>query len=560
MALSGSLTTNKYNGDRYYKLTWSATQSIPKNTSTLKWTLSAESESFYADNWYAERTLKLTIDGSVVYSKTDRVERLDGVVATGTKDLAHKTDGSKGFSVSIEAAVYGSSVNVTGSKSFTLDNIPRYAKITTFKLASLTETTATFTWGADAECDKLYYSLNGGSWVSVTGGNPTFTISGLDYYTGYSVKIRVRRKDSQLTTDSDAISIRTYDYPHCIDSPSFYIGDPLTLKFFNPLKREITFNIIANGVQLSYDWTVSGETYEGIYAEDVKTQLYNSIPNAQDGEYQVKVTYGNSVRIRASGNRYTTKTEECRPIFNNVTYRDSNANTVNVTGNNQVLVKGYSNLVAVISADNKMVAVKGATPINYAATIDARTCWADYSPNDVEMNIGAINTAGVNRMSVVAYDSRSSMAIVHKDITVIDYAKPIVYADIKRLNNFENQTTLKISGSYSPVIVNGVAKNWVSQVFYRYREKGGAWSGNIEVTTHGKENYGYYCDDVILSLDNSKAWEFEIIAKDNIDPCTLSAEVGVGQAIFFISSNQKACYINGQKIIMYDVVDTWGGW
>lgn len=126
MALKGTLTTNKYDGARYYKLSWTATQDIASNTSTIKWTLSAESS-----GWWAERTLKLTIAGKEVYSKTERVERWDGTIKSGSLTVTHDSKGEKTFSIKLEAAVYGSSVNLKGSGEFTLDPIPRQATILT---------------------------------------------------------------------------------------------------------------------------------------------------------------------------------------------------------------------------------------------------------------------------------------------------------------------------------------------------------------------------------------------------------------------------------------------
>lgn len=121
MALGGTITTNDYNG-RYYQLTWTAQQSIPNNTSTISWTIKCAGGQ--AD-WYAERTLKAVINGTTVYSKETRVERYPGTVATGTLTIGHAADGTKSFSASLQVAVYRTSVNLTGSGSFTLDTIAR---------------------------------------------------------------------------------------------------------------------------------------------------------------------------------------------------------------------------------------------------------------------------------------------------------------------------------------------------------------------------------------------------------------------------------------------------
>lgn len=127
MATSGSITTSKYQG-RYYKLAWERTSySIANNTSTIKWTLSAHGGS---SSWYAERTLKAVINGKTVFSKTARKERYTGTIDTGTLTIAHNSDGTKTFSMSLKAAVYTSSVNCTGSGNQTLTAIPRQANLT----------------------------------------------------------------------------------------------------------------------------------------------------------------------------------------------------------------------------------------------------------------------------------------------------------------------------------------------------------------------------------------------------------------------------------------------
>ena len=126
MSLSGSFKTNSYDG-RYYKLSWKATQDISKNQSKISWTLEALGQS---GSYYAERTLILKLAGKTLINKTDRVERYDGVVKTGSFTLSHGDDGTKSFSGSLKVAVYTSSVNCTGSEKFTLNTIPRQATIT----------------------------------------------------------------------------------------------------------------------------------------------------------------------------------------------------------------------------------------------------------------------------------------------------------------------------------------------------------------------------------------------------------------------------------------------
>ena len=125
MALSGSVSTNGCPDEgegRYYTLSWTATQSIANNTSTISWTLSTAGG---YSSWMTERTVYVDIDGERVFSKTEAVDRYRGTIATGTKSISHNSDGTRSFSVSLGAAIYYASVQCTGSQTFTLDTIAR---------------------------------------------------------------------------------------------------------------------------------------------------------------------------------------------------------------------------------------------------------------------------------------------------------------------------------------------------------------------------------------------------------------------------------------------------
>lgn len=124
MASSGSLNTSGYEG-RYLTLSWSEkSQSVSANTTTISWTLKGAG-SAQAD-WYMAGNFKVVIAGTTVYSSESRIKLFNGtVVASGSLTLTHNADGSKSFSASAEAGIYTYAVNCTGSKTFTLDTIPR---------------------------------------------------------------------------------------------------------------------------------------------------------------------------------------------------------------------------------------------------------------------------------------------------------------------------------------------------------------------------------------------------------------------------------------------------
>lgn len=562
MANSGSFNTNKINvsstvGDRYLTFSWSVKeQDIANNKTTISWTLKgAGGNSKY---YYMAGNFKVVINGDTVYSSTTRIELYgDTVVAKGEKTITHSSDGSKSFKASAEAGIYNVAVNSTGNDTFDLPDIPRYAT-SKQSLNSKTETSIKIDWSSDSTIDYIWYSKdNGSNWtgINVTDGKSgSYTISGLSANTTYKIKTRVRRKDSQLTTDSSALSVTTYDYPYCTDSPNFVLGDALTLKFYNPLGRTFKFYIIGNGTQIDVEYTSSGTTYTGVNSTATSVPyLYNTIPNAKSGKYQVKVVYGTSTKTRNNGNTYSIVEKDCYPTFTTFTYKDTNTTVTNITGNDQLLVRGKSNLSVYISSANKMVAKNGATPKRYNINIDTISNNKNYATTDITIPVGVVSASGTKRLSVRAYDSRELSTLAYKDITVLDYKDPVINVSLKRYNNFEAQTTLKVSGTYSRLTINNVDKNTITDVSYRYREKGGDWSGWSPLTTtlsSGK----FTCSDVLFTLDNQKAFEFEIKATDKLSAPSVKATVDIGQAVFFVSSNMRKAYVNGEEVATNDNV------
>ena len=267
---------------------------------------------------------------------------------------------------------------------------------------------------------------------------------------------------------------------------------------------------------------------------------------SMNGNTELSFSYLNRTMTIVNGN----------PTFSNFTYKDINTTVTNVIGTDQALVKGVSTLQATVSSDNKMVTQKNATPKNYVATIDDINMSKDYSTSDIVFDLGKIKTVGTKRLNIRAYDSRNNSTLVYKDITVYDYEAPVLNITSTRLNNFEDQTTLTIEGSFSSLKINDVEKNALQSVKYRYREASGEWNDYVELTPTVDGNK-FTCQDVILSLDNTNAYEFEVVATDKLSSTTRNSSVDVGQSIFMISSNKKAVYINGQEVLMYDVVDEW---
>lgn len=159
MAKSGSITTNESHG-RSVKLSWSlSSQSVENNQSTLSWSITGAGS---ASGWVMTGGFKAIINGTAVYStSTDtRIQLYNGTsVASGTTKITHNADGTKSFSLSIEAGVYTYAVSVTASGTHTLDTIPRASTVSATNTNLNSASTITITRASSSFTHTLTYSF-----------------------------------------------------------------------------------------------------------------------------------------------------------------------------------------------------------------------------------------------------------------------------------------------------------------------------------------------------------------------------------------------------------------
>lgn len=132
MALSGTFYTNYYNSNIRLKLSWTGTQNVANNTTKISWTLTSNGGS--SGSWWMSGPVTVKIGSTTVLNTTSRFKMYGGGAykKTGNVTITHKNDGSQSVAMSVKAAIYSSSVNCTGSNTYTLDKIDRYALLTWF--------------------------------------------------------------------------------------------------------------------------------------------------------------------------------------------------------------------------------------------------------------------------------------------------------------------------------------------------------------------------------------------------------------------------------------------
>ena len=502
---SGSVSTTKYES-RYLKLNWSVdSTNISENYKKISWSIvGAGGTDGY---WYNAGNFKAVIDGKTVYSSSDRIKLYKGtVVASGYTNIYHDAEGNKTFTASIEAGIYTVAVNCKGSGTFELPTIPRYAT-SNQSLNSKTETTITMNWSSDSTIDYLWYSTDWGTnWIAVGSVNATsgtYTINkntntggSLSANTTYNVMTKVRRKDSQLTTNSSKLSVTTYDYPYCTESPDFTIGNALTISLYNPLGRSVTIKGVAksNNTSIFGATNVTGTSAKGFNDSGSVTSQYSSIPNAKSGTYKVEVTYGSITKTRDNGNTYSIKGTET-PTAGSITYADTNTTVTAITGNNQHIVQNYSNLkVTYTAATGK----NSATIKSYSFVLNGVTKTSTAAGGTIDF--GKINSASNLTLTMTVTDSRGLTTSATKTITILPHNAPTAIVTLERLNNYEDETYLTVDGAIASVN----SKNKMT-VTYRYKQSGGSYNSFVTIGDNVKQT---------LSLDKNNVYIFNIVITD----------------------------------------------
>lgn len=497
-------------GNLLGQISWSSTANTSANTSSVTATLYVKKSSATTEPTSGTWTGQLKVGGS---TKTISTSKSVGQSWTSLGSLSvtvsHNSDGSGTCSISGKATgPSGTSLGnntVSGSKTVTLDTIPRYASVTQ-TVSSMTETTVAIKWTSDSTVDYIWYSTNNGSsWTGINvadGKTGTYTISSLTANTTYQVKTRVRNKQSQLTTDSSALSVTTYNYPYATSMPDFTIGENPTIRFYNPLERVFTMQLYGNGVFIDEWEGNAGTSMSGFANPDVVEALYNSIPNASSATYQIRCVYGGQTQSR-NGGTYTVNTSVCKPTLGTASYYDAVTRVVNITGNNQKIVQNQSWVHYTLT--------------DVAATNGASVSAVDVVVNGVEVHLSqsgttwsggggtsysAINSATNVTAKFVVTDSRGVTASKNMTVQMVAWKKPTAIITMERQNNYYTETDITADADYTVIGTNALVLQ------FRTRKKGassyGSWTNLQDNVTS------------TFNADNAYAWDVQVRVYDSI--------------------------------------------
>lgn len=542
-----------------FGLSWSSTPNTSTNTSTLNASIWF-STSNTSKKWdtVATRSMHIYIYvNGQEYSMNKVEKRIDCdpypsnpyTIYSASCTINHNSNGTPP-TVEIQAYAngtassggtnYGPGKSYVDKTAITLDTIPRYANFTSFNVNKRDETSLNVTWGANANCDYAWYRIrqSGGSYGNWIGGVGTnFNITGLSANTTYVVQVRIRRQDSQLTTDSGDGRQTTYDYPSISSTPNFIIGDPLTIGIYNPLGRTVAVYLKDPLGNETTAKETSGTSVGDYTEETYKDFLYNGIPNSPDGQYSVRLVCPMFSRdTTVLGGTYTVRGDET-PTFTDFTYNDINPTTVALSGStaaNPIIINGYSTVQATVSVANKATGNKYANMDKYVLSDGSNSAEALYS-DDSTVNISLTNFSG-SEISLAAVDKRKLSTIVVKAGNIKNYTIPVINnLTVSRNDGGIGQVCyMSFNGTWWNDTFGSVS-NSITDVSYYYKETTQdeeQWvKGDTVITPTTNDNY-FSASDIQIDgpLENGgfkqdTAYNIKIVVTDKLDESTSFEEV-----------------------------------
>ncbi|MEI3355776.1 MAG: hypothetical protein V8R81_01595 [Clostridia bacterium] len=571
MATSGSVETNRIAATSrkwYWQLIWSSSYS--GNTATVNWEIYARCEGGTSGStWVANYGFGGNVNGQNL-SFSGRFYK-DARVASGSFQIG----GGNSFSASITAHPYSGSHTSSGNWSWTMDNKVVTPTVTCSVTRGLNTIGASMSVTNDGRASIVdrYIDLFTDSGCSnkvgtISGASGTFT--GLEPNKTYYA--RANASNGTYRGYSSVKTVSTYDIARLTEAPDVNIGSAHTIKWTNPSGATISLALYkTDGKTLVYNVGNIAGTSKSV--TPTASEIYKLIPNT----ISIKLRY---IITTTANNKSYTNYKECtfsvtnsNPTFSNFTYADTNSKTLALTGNNQIVIKGYSNVKGIVSVSNKAVAKNSATMAKYRLVIGESQKEANYS-SDAEVGITIAN-ANNNVFNMYAIDSRGYSTL--KTISPSTYK---TYSDINVKSAVaerqENGISSNVILSFNGDIWNnsfGNVNNEITSCVYRYKKTtSNTWiTGKTDImpVVNGQsysKSVSIKGDLEAEGFDIRSSYNLQIIIKDKLSSYTYETLIGTGTPGIAITADGIAffnmydeslggavqitgdLYVNGKKI------------
>lgn len=317
----------------------------------------------------------------------------------------------------------------------------------------------------------------------------SFTLShNADGARSITLQGKVSLPNTSLGGDYQSFSVTLPTIPRTstCNAPNLTIGDNLTISISRASTSFVHTLIFAFGgvEQALYNVGASGT----FALSNIASSLYAVIPNASSGKYTLTchthagVNGAHIGSVTVQGNVYVNA-GRAAPVFSDFAF---SATRSDLTGNNQRMIAGVSDLTVTISAANRAVSNSAATIRKYIVTAGGKTAEIAWSGSAAVSATISKPTAGT--ISVAAVDSRGNQTVVTKLATVVAYAAPkITSMSVTRANSVDTAVTLTVSGTWWGQNFGAVA-NTLSMTYAYKQTNASTWSSAVTLLPATESN------------------------------------------------------------------------
>lgn len=300
-----------------------------------------------------------------------------------------------------------------------------------------------------------------------------------------------------------------------------------TLAYSNPSGLACDVSIEFAGGSITRAGAISGAG--GSYTMRLTDAERETLRNASKNSPTLKVAYALKTTIdgTACHSRAERKMDvvDAAPELGAVSYEDTNAATVAVTGDKSRIVQNHSTpTVTVPTAKAK----KGATIAGYAIAFGGV---AKTVKSAGAVSLGAVDVSYSQALTVTATDSRGFTASRSVQVTVDDYSAPTAVIDLHRLNNFE--PTAYITAHTRHSYLNG--KNPVTITAKCKKVSDSSYGTPIALADSVQST---------LTCDRDSAYDFVVTVADKLETTEYNLTLGKGIPAFFIDTEKSSVGVN----------------
>lgn len=261
--------------------------------------------------------------------------------------------------------------------------------------------------------------------------------------------------------------------------------------------------------------------------------IYSSVTSAKTATLSFSLqTYSGSLLIGTSDAvSKVLNINDSNPTIGTVTYRDSNNNTVGITGNNQYIIRNNSTLEVTV---NNLTALNSATLSSITVAgggLSQTRSLSGTSDTSEIFTLGTVNQSSNFTLTVTLTDSRGYTATKTVTILVYDYNLPTAAITAQRVDNYYTTTNVTVNATYA-----SIGGHNTLTITARYKKTSDSSYGVPVTLTDGQTT--------ALSLDNSYEWNLQITVADLLGSTIYNLVIGRGLPIWFIDRVLSSVGIN----------------